>query len=167
CESGTTFKENAKIKATHARNNLPKQYSDYIVIADDSGMTIDALNGKPGVFTRRWAGYEMTDREIIDYCLEKLNNISNRNASYVSSFCISFPSNKTVIIEDKSDGVILEKVKTQSMLPGMPFRALFYVPKLKMMFHEVRKLSIADRQGYRVGHDEAMKKCIEAISNYI
>ena len=70
-ETGSTFKENALLKVRNARAHLRSADHQIIVIADDSGMEIDSLGGEPGVFTRRWNGQEMTDNEIINYCLNR------------------------------------------------------------------------------------------------
>ena len=57
---------------------------------DDSGMEIEALNGEPGVFTRRWSGREMSDQEIVDYCLKKLENKANRGSAIHNMSCNKF-----------------------------------------------------------------------------
>lgn len=163
-EIGVTFKENAKDKVKDTRKKLSSKFDNYTIIADDSGMTIDALNGEPGVYTRRWKGYKMTDLEIIDHCLLLLLNQKNRNASYVSCFAISIPNKKIKIIKDESRGVILNKQNISSFLPGMPFRSLFYVPELKMMFHKARELNNNELNNYHLGHNEAMKKIIEYLT---
>ena len=66
-ETGKTFEENALIKAKYyaLATNLP-------TIADDGGIMIDALNGEPGVRSRRWPGYTATDEELIQMTLEKM-----------------------------------------------------------------------------------------------
>ena len=56
-ETGTTFEQNALLKARHTRHHLHENDKNLIIIADDSGMEIEALNGEPGVFTRRWNGH--------------------------------------------------------------------------------------------------------------
>src|SRR5437764_11537472 len=69
-ESGTSFKENAKLKALAASRQLPA-----LVIADDSGLEVDALGGAPGIYSARYAGENATDREKIDKLLEELTRI--------------------------------------------------------------------------------------------
>jgi len=70
-ETGTTFVENAIIKARHASKltGLP-------AIADDSGLEVDFLNGKPGIYSARYAGEDATDRDNIDKLLSKLVGIN-------------------------------------------------------------------------------------------
>ena len=78
-ETGTTFIENAIIKARHAakETGLP-------AIADDSGLEVDFLNGAPGVYSARYAGEEATDRQNIDKLLAAMQNVpeSQRSARF-------------------------------------------------------------------------------------
>ena len=162
-ETGTTFEQNALLKARHTRHHLRGNDKNLIIIADDSGMEIEALNGEPGVFTRRWDGHEMSDQEIVDYCLKKLEDKTNRRAQYTTCFVINFPNGREEVIFGKNSGVILTKPHKESRLKGMPFRELFFVPELNMMFHEVRELPELKRNGYSLGHEVAVEKCANAI----
>ena len=66
-ESGTSFEENAKLKALAASRHLPA-----LVIADDSGLEVDALGGAPGIYSARYAGANATSRDKIDKLLREL-----------------------------------------------------------------------------------------------
>ena len=162
-ETGTTFEQNALLKAQHTRNHLRGNDKNLIIITDDSGMEIDALNGEPGVFTRRWNGHEMSDQEIVDYCLKKLEGKTNRRAQYTTCLVVNFPNGREEVIFGKNSGVILTKPHKESRLKGMPFRELFFVPELNMMFHEVRELPKLKRNGYLLGHEVAVEKCASVI----
>ena len=87
-ETGTTFEENAIIKARHAAaaTGLP-------AIADDSGLVVDALDGRPGVYSARFAGVGATDEENIDKLLQELEGIAedDRTAAFhcVACFVLS------------------------------------------------------------------------------
>lgn len=162
-ETGTTFYENARLKVQNARHYLKGGDKNMIVVADDSGMEIDYLNGEPSVFTRRWNGSEMTDDEIIDYCLDKMKGADDRSATYVTCFVVSIPRHKDGIIFGKNKGVILEKPRESSKLGGMPFRSLLFVPELNMMFHETHDLKPSERDGYLVGHEEAIREVVDYI----
>ncbi|WP_199609043.1 XTP/dITP diphosphatase [Flocculibacter collagenilyticus] len=76
-ETGTTFVENAIIKARHAAKitRLP-------AIADDSGIEVDALNGAPGIYSARYAGSNASDQDNIEKLLEQLKNNENRSARF-------------------------------------------------------------------------------------
>lgn len=162
-ETGATFEQNALLKAQHTRRHLRGNDKNLIIIADDSGMEIEALNGEPGVFTRRWNGREMSDQEIVDYCLKKLEGKTNRRAQYTTCLVINFPDGREKVIFGENSGVILTESREKSRLKGMPFRELFFVPELNMMFHEVRELPKLKRNGYSLGHEVAVEKCVSVI----
>lgn len=164
-ETGETFLDNAIIKARNAQSQLKPIHKDLIIVADDSGMAIDALNGAPGVHTRRWNGTVMTDEEIIEYCMEKMRGIKNRNASYITNFVMLFPNGEFKSIVGENKGIILDEPNKSSILNGMPFRALFYVPSLKMMFHEVRELTLSDRKSYILGHEDAVGQIAQILNS--
>src|ERR1043166_3954452 len=69
-ESGSSFEENAKLKALAASRQLPA-----LVIADDSGLEVDALGGAPGIYSARYAGPNATDRDKIDKLLRALARV--------------------------------------------------------------------------------------------
>jgi len=126
-ETGTTFEQNALLKAQHTRHHLHGNDKNLIIIADDSGMEIEALNGEPGVFTRRWNGHEMSDQEIVDYCLKKLENKADRRAQYTTCLVVNFPDGREKVIFGENSGVILTESREKSRLKGMPFRELFFL----------------------------------------
>ena len=126
-ETGTTFEQNALLKARHTRHHLHENDKNLIIIADDSGMEIEALNGEPGVFTRRWNGHEMSDQEIVDYCLKKLENKADRRAQYTTCLVVNFPDGREKVIFGENSGVILTESREKSRLKGMPFRELFFL----------------------------------------
>jgi len=69
-ECGTTFEENAKLKALAASRQLPA-----LVIADDSGLEVDALGGAPGIYSARYAGANATERDKIEKLLRELERV--------------------------------------------------------------------------------------------
>src|SRR4029077_15106720 len=70
CENGTSFEENAKLKALAASRQLPA-----LVIADDSGLEVDALGGAPGIYSARYAGANATSRDKINKLLRELARV--------------------------------------------------------------------------------------------
>ena len=159
-ETGATFEENARLKVRNARRHLRGADKNLIVVGDDSGMRISCLNGEPGVYTRRWNGSEMTDGEIITYCLDKMRGVNDRSAEYVTYFAVLTPDDDIAIINGENRGIILEHPRCRSLLPGLPFRALFFIPELSLMFHEVREFSVEERKGYILGHEQAIQQII-------
>ena len=79
-ETGTTFEENAMLKAKNGYllSSLP-------TIADDSGLAVDALNGRPGIYSARYAGEDATDGQKIEKLLGELDGVKDRGAKFVSA----------------------------------------------------------------------------------
>jgi len=80
-ETGTSFEENAKLKALAVSRKLPG-----LVIADDSGLEVEALGGAPGMHSARYAGANATDTEKIDKLLEELARVRAKNDSRRARF---------------------------------------------------------------------------------
>ena len=102
-ENGTTFEENAVIKAKAIAEiaNLP-------TISDDSGLEVDALNGAPGVYTARFAGEHATDDENIDKLLSELEGVekAERTARFVSAVCLYMPDGRHTVCRGTCEGWI-------------------------------------------------------------
>jgi XTP/dITP diphosphohydrolase len=77
-ESGTTFEENATLKAVAVSRIFP----DEIVMADDSGLEVAALNGAPGIFSARYAAEQSDDRRNVDKLLRELRDVRDRSARF-------------------------------------------------------------------------------------
>lgn len=76
-ETGTTFEENAIVKATSVSKS-----GEGLVIADDSGLEVDALDGAPGIYSARYVGEQARDEANVDQLLRELKNIDNRSARF-------------------------------------------------------------------------------------
>ena len=102
-ETGETFRENAEIKATAIYDMLNKP-----VIADDSGLCIDYLNGAPGVHSHRFAGENATSKDRINIVLEKLKHVPDekRTARFECAICYIDDKGEKHFFEDKAEGVI-------------------------------------------------------------
>lgn len=102
-ETGSTFVENAILKA-----EAIYKMTGEAVLADDSGICIDALDGWPGVFTHRALGREATSREINTHILERLKGVKyeDRTATIVCVFALIDKNGKLTIFEGKSHGRI-------------------------------------------------------------
>lgn len=102
-ENGTTFEENALIKAKTIAEicNLP-------TISDDSGLEVDALCGKPGVYTARFAGEHATDDENIDKLLAEMEGVEKekRTARFVSAVCLYMPDGRNTVCRGTCEGWI-------------------------------------------------------------
>ena len=102
-ETGTTFEENAYIKAKAALDLTGKAS-----IADDSGLMVDALNGEPGVYSARYGGPGATDEEKVQKLLKNIENVpeEKRTARFVSAICCLFPNGKELMVRGECPGKI-------------------------------------------------------------
>lgn len=102
-ETGTTFAENARIKALAAykKTGMP-------AIADDSGLSVDALNGRPGVYSARYAGENATDADKIKKLLSELADVPDdkRTAHFTSAICCVIASENIIEVEGVCNGKI-------------------------------------------------------------
>lgn len=102
-ETGTTFVENALLKAQSAckETGMP-------AVADDSGLVIDALNGAPGVYSARYGGEGFTDKDRYEKVLREMQAVpaEKRTARFVSAVCCVFPDGKIITVEGSCEGTI-------------------------------------------------------------
>lgn len=140
-ETGATFQENAVLKAKYYH-----EWSGLPVVAGDGGLEIDALNGEPGVFSRRWPmgnetpgepGREKTDQEMIDIAIEKLRGVPDelRRARLVDVE-VFYDGTRLITVEDHTDGMIATGRSTD-FEPGYPFRAIFRIPQFNKLFRDL------------------------------
>lgn len=102
-ETGTTFIENAKIKAESGCRE-----SGYPCIADDSGLSVDALGGAPGVYSARYSGGHGNDEENNQKLLRELKDIPDekRSAAYKCAICCCYPDGRVIFSEGSCSGRI-------------------------------------------------------------
>ncbi len=100
-ENGTTFEENSMIKALAGMKS-----TGYITVADDSGICVDALDGRPGIFSARYSGENATDRSNNDKLLEELKGVPDdkRTAKYVCVITCVFPSGESFFVKGECCG---------------------------------------------------------------
>lgn len=135
-ESGQTFEENALIKAkTYAKQ------SSILAIADDSGLEVDALDGAPGVRSARYAGEGATDKERIDYLLDKMKDIPSKQmtARFRCVIAVATPAGEVKLCEGKCDGIITFEPKGKN---GFGYDPIFYLPDRQLTMAE---LSMEDK----------------------
>ena len=101
-EDGLTFRDNAIKKASEVARNI-----NNFSIADDSGICIDALDGKPGIYSSRYAE---NDQKRIEKVLKELDGIQNRSAFFIANICVCSPNGEVIIeSEGKCYGNIILK----------------------------------------------------------
>lgn len=130
-ETGTTFEANAILKAETVSKLLGK-----IVIADDSGLEIDALDGAPGVYSARYAGLNSTDDENIDKALQALQSVPDdkRTARFRCVLAVAGPTIKTETYSGSCEGVILHERQGTN---GFGYDPIFYVQEKKQTMAEL------------------------------
>ena len=130
-EDGTTFEENALIKARTAAE------SGYIGVGDDSGLEVDALGGAPGVYSARYAGEHGDDEANNDLLLKNLEGKSDRSARFVCCIACVFPERygfEPIVVRGHVEGEILEE---RHGAGGFGYDPLFYFKKFGKTLAEV------------------------------
>ena len=128
-ETGTTFAENAmlKAKAICAAAGLP-------AIADDSGLCVDALNGGPGVYSARYGGEGLDDKDRYTLLLNSLRGQTTRAAHFACAIACAFPNGDTLTAEGRCDGTIAFAPMGEG---GFGYDPVFFVPELKKTFGQL------------------------------
>ncbi len=132
-EPGTTFLENAGIKAlAYARQ------SGLLSVADDSGLSVDALDGAPGLYSSRFGGEGASDRDRNVLLLEKLRGVpfERRGARFTSAVAVARGSELLFQAQESVHGVIAEGMRGES---GFGYDPLFFYPPYGRTFGEVAR----------------------------
>ncbi len=131
-ESGTSFEENAKLKALAASTQLPA-----LVIGDDSGLEVDALGGAPGIYSARYAGANATEREKIDKLLGELERVratdDRRRARFRCVVALARNANLLETFEGIVEGMIANEVRGDS---GFGYDPIFIPEGFEQTFGE-------------------------------
>ncbi len=156
-ESGSTFRENAVLKAETLRD-----YTEHIVLADDSGLEVDFLEGKPGVYSARFAGEGSSDEENNRKLLGLLKDVpwEKRGAQFTCVIAISPPHRETVVVEGTCRGVITLEPRGNL---GFGYDPLFLVPEYEKTFSELGP-DIKNNISHR---GNAMKKALEVLKELV
>ena len=133
CESGTSFEENAKLKALAASRQLSA-----LVIGDDSGLEVDAFGGAPGIYSARYAGANATDTDKIDELLRELARVraieDGRRARFRCVVALARNGNLLGIFEGVVEGSITGEARGDS---GFGYDPIFIPEGLKQTFGEL------------------------------
>ncbi len=155
-ESGTTFAENARIKAiAYARQ------SDMLTLADDSGLEVDALGGEPGVYSKRYAGDSASDADRIIFLLYQLRDVpvEARSARFRCAIAIADPEGKVWETSGTCEGDILFEPRGTN---GFGYDPIFYFPKLGKTMAELPAAE-KNKISHRARAAERARKILEAI----
>ncbi len=128
-EDGVTFEENA-LKKVRALSHL----KDGIKLADDSGIEVDCLDGKPGIYSARYGGEALTDQERCDYLLNQIKDKSNRKAQFRCVIAMIFPDGTEKITQAIVKGTLSDDVRGES---GFGYDPLFIPNGYQKTFAEL------------------------------
>ena len=123
-EDGTTFEENALIKATE----IAKHTENCIVLADDSGLEIDYLNKEPGIYSARYAGVDTSYDIKNQLLLDRLDGVPDdkRTARFVCAVAAAFPDGTTKVVRGTIEGIIGHEIAGEN---GFGYDPIFYLPE--------------------------------------
>ena len=129
-ETGTTFEENSLLKA-----EAVMKASGLPVLADDSGLMVDALNGAPGVYSARY-GHKSSDGERTAFLLENMKDVADekRTAKFVCVITCLWPDGRKIVARGECPGVITREVHGEN---GFGYDPVFYLPELGMTYAEL------------------------------
>ncbi len=167
-EDGTSFEENARKKALHYSRLVPG-----LVFADDSGISVDALGGAPGIYSARYAGPDADDAANNEKLLQELRlrgardnrhdpqsggaaRSPGRAARYVCVIALAEEGQIRVVAQGKAEGTILEAPRGDG---GFGYDPLFYYPPLGKTFAE-----LTPDEKFKVSHrGEAFRKLLDFV----
>jgi XTP/dITP diphosphohydrolase len=140
-ETGTTFVENAILKARHYA-----QLSGLLAVADDSGISVDAMNGEPGLYSSRFGGEGASDADRNRLLLERLKGVSTerRGARFTSAVAVARGGDILFQVVEVVEGCIADDVRGPN---GFGYDPLFFYPPFGRTFGEV-----AHEEKDRVSH---------------
>jgi len=150
-EDGKNYQENAFKKARKI-----SEYTGKICLADDSGLEIDYLKGKPGIYSSRWGN---SDEERINKVLKLLENVpvNKRYGKFVCAAVLVFPDGKTYTVKEECKGIIGFQPKGKS---GFGYDPIFLLPEYNKTFAE-----LGDKVKNQISHrGKAMRRMIDIIN---
>jgi XTP/dITP diphosphohydrolase len=156
-ETGESLEENARLKATAmaAESNL-------VALADDSGLEVAALGGKPGVISARYAGEDASDEERISFLLSQLKDVpwEKRSARFRCVIAVATPAGKIKFSSGECNGVIAFEPRGKE---GFGYDPIFYLPELKETMAEL-PFEVKNRVSHR---GQAVRKAYPIIDQLL
>lgn len=152
-ENGSSFNQNAFIKAIVVHEYLKTKNLEYIVIADDSGICADALNGEPGIYSARYSGEHGNDKANRDKLIKELEN-KNKDAYFMCVIVAIKPNGESQTFEGKTEGKIIDEERGKT---DFGYDCIFYSKELNKTFGEA-----TEDEKNRVSHrGRAIEKLVE------
>lgn len=156
-ENGSTFTENAIIKATEIM-----KLTGLLTLADDSGLEVDCLNKEPGIYSARYLGestsYDIKNKAILDRMKE--TQVNERSARFVCAIAAVFPDGTCLNTLETMEGQIADTIAGTG---GFGYDPIFYLPEYKCTAAE---LSMDEKN--KISHrGKALREMKEKLKNYI
>lgn len=151
-EDGETFRDNALKKA-----RAIAEYSGKPTLADDSGLEVDALGGRPGVYSARYAGENATDGDNVDKLLAEMEGKEERKARFVCCLALVFPDGHEVVVRGTCEGVISLEPTGEG---GFGYDPVFYLSEFEKTMAEIDP-GLKNKISHRA---RAAEKLIEQLS---
>jgi XTP/dITP diphosphohydrolase len=152
-EDAPTFSENAAGKALHY-----SRFTDFAILADDSGLVVPALGGIPGVRSARYAGPDATDRQRCEKLLLEMRGVraDERRAHFVCALAVARKTRPLAVITARVDGRILESPRGDK---GFGYDPIFEIIELQKTFAELSAI-----QKNEIGHrGKAFRRLLEVF----
>ncbi|MEE9529260.1 MAG: RdgB/HAM1 family non-canonical purine NTP pyrophosphatase [Dehalococcoidia bacterium] len=157
-ESGNTYEQNAEMKAT-----TYAKLSQLITLADDSGLEVDALHGKPGIHSARFAGKNATDADRVTKLLAMMDGIpwDRRTAHFKCVIAIATPEGKLRLCQGKFRGIIAFEAKGKN---GFGYDPIFHLPELAKTMAEL-PLELKNQLSHRGQAAQRARKILNQLHN--
>lgn len=153
-ENGHTFEDNALIKAKVGAK------LGYITVADDSGLSVDVLDGAPGIYSARYAGKHGDDAANNKKLLSEMAGKTDRHAHYVCAVACVFPDGRHFTVEGTCEGIILDAPRGNA---GFGYDPLFLIPGTDKTFAEMT----ADEKNARSHRTAALERFVKTFEKFI
>lgn len=162
-ENGSTFSENAEIKAREIHEKLRQrallqgEALDAVVLADDSGLCIDYLEGAPGVYSARWLGHDTPYTEKNRMVLEKLREAGagQRGARFVCAICGVLENGEVLHTEGVMEGEIAKESSGEN---GFGYDPIFWLPEYGMTSAQISR-----EEKNRISHRGKALRAMKAL----
>jgi XTP/dITP diphosphohydrolase len=157
-EDGNTFDENAYKKAY-----FTAKYLGFPALADDSGLVVDALGGRPGVFSARFAGEGASDEENYLKLLNEMEGVENRTARFVCIISIAVPLGPALTYEGRCEGEI---TRTPMGRHGFGYDPVFFYTPLEKTFAQMPPEE-KNRVSHRAKAMQELRQEFEAVMTWL
>jgi XTP/dITP diphosphohydrolase len=157
-ETGKNFEEIAiqKAKFYYKKSGIP-------TLVDDGGFEVEALNGEPGVKSKRWLGHKATDQELINVVIERMKEVPDGERRCKMTVVVALASPFGIMTSHADVEGIVAKKSSNSLQSGFPYRSVMMIPNYGKYYSELtnEELQILDHRGHAI---EKIKDLLREIS---